>query len=225
MDDVLMLKDMRWEDCYIKDYLCISGYRVVEMDIRDEDNFEKNLAHKDVVILACENARFFFDKVEKVRLYTEIPLMVVAKTDDEWARIKVFQLGADDYITVPFQEMAFIARVQARIDQFRRLTRLFGHIRVRDLIIESLNRKVYLNNEEIIMTVKEFDILLYLAQHGNIPVAKDELYYAVWKQKAVEGTSGAVSTYVKRVRQKIEKDPFNPQYIETVWGVGYRFIS
>ena len=224
MDDVLILRDARWEDCHIKDYLSISGYRVVEIDIHDEKNFEKNLAHKDIVVLVCEGASAFFDEIERIRLHTEMPLIIIAKTDDDWARIKVFQLGADDYITAPFQEMALIARIQARIDQFRRLTKLFGHIRVRELSIEALNRKVYRNNEEVIMTVKEFDILLYLARHGNTPVSKDELYNAVWKQKAVDGVGGSVSTYVKRVRQKIEPDPDNPQYIETVWGIGYRFI-
>ena len=224
MDDVLMLRDTGWEDCHIKDYLHISGYRVMEIDVRDEKGFEKNVTQKDIVLLACENAGLFFEVVHRVRLYTEIPLMIISRSDDEWAKIKVFQLGADDYITVPFQEMALIARIQARIEQFRRLTRLFGHIRVRELSIEALNRKVYINNEEVLMTVKEFDILLYLAQHGNEPVSKDELYNAVWKQRAGEGFSGSVSTYVKKVRQKIEQDPDNPQFIETVWGVGYRFI-
>ena len=101
---------------------------------------------------------------------------------------------------------------------------MFGHIKVKDLVIEALNRRIYIKNEEVLLTAKEFDILLYLAQHANIAVPKDELYVAVWKQKAVEGIGGTLATYVKKLRQKIEVDPDNPQYIETVWGVGYRFI-
>lgn len=219
-----MLKDEQWDDCHIKDYLNIGRYRVFEIDINNEDDFEKSVLHKDIVILVCNNARMFFDKVERIRAYTEIPVMVVSRMDDEWARIKIFQIGADDYIAGEFSEMALIARIQARIEQFRRLTRLFGRIKVRDLVIESLNRRIYIDNEEVLLTVKEFDILLYLAQHGNTAVTKDELYVAVWKQKACDGIGGTIATYVKKLRQKIEADPDNPQYIETVWGVGYRFI-
>ncbi|MBR1597948.1 MAG: response regulator transcription factor [Lachnospiraceae bacterium] len=224
MDDVLLLKDELWEDCHIKDYLNISKYNVFEISIQDEKDFEKSMLHKEIVILACDNARMFFDKVERIRNYTEIPIMVISRIDDEWSKIKIFQLGADDYIAGKFNEMELIARIQARIEQFRRLTKLFGYIKVKDLVIEALNRRAYIKNEEVLLTAKEFDILVYLAQHGNSAVTKEELYTAVWKEKVVDGFSNTVVTYVKKVRQKIEPDPDNPQYIETVWGIGYRFI-
>ena len=223
-NDVLLLMDARWEDCHIKDYLSISKYKVCEIDILDEANYEKSIAHKNIIILVCENVKLFFDKVEKIRAYTDIPVMVVSRTDDEWEKIKIFQLGADDYIAGDFSELALIARIQARIAQFRRLTRLFGHIKVRDMVIEALNRRVYVKNEEVILTAKEFDILLYFAQHGNMTVTKEEIYTAVWKQKPIDSSVGIITTYVKKLRQKIETNPEAPQYIETVWGVGYRFV-
>lgn len=224
MDDILFLIDMNWKDCHLKEYLQISGYRITEIDINDVEVIDKNIAHKDLIMIVCENAVEYFERCEKLRAFTEIPIMVISKTDDEWAKIKMFRSGADDYMSEPFQEMALIARMQARIKQFKRLTRFFGYIKTRDMVIEALNRKVYLNDYEVDLTIKEFDVLLYLAQRGNSAVSREELFTAVWSSKITDGYVETVTTYVMKLRQKIEEDPDNPKYIETVWGVGYRFV-
>jgi DNA-binding response OmpR family regulator len=120
--------------------------------------------------------------------------------------------------------MALIARIQAHIKQFRRLTRFFGYIKTRDLVIEALSRRVYINDIEVNLTFKEFDILLYMAQRPNSAVTREELYTAVWSQKLIQGYADTITTYIMRLRQKIEVDPDNPKYLETIWGVGYRFV-
>ena len=224
MDDILFLLDANWKDCHLKEYLQISGYRITEMNINDVEECDKNIVHKDLILIVCENAINYFDKCAELRSFTEIPIMVVSKTNDEWAKIKMFRSGADDYMTEPFQEMALIARMQARIKQFKRLTRYFGYIKTRDMIIEALNRKVFINDNEVDLTIKEFDVLLYLAQRPNSAVTREELYNAVWRSKVSDGNVETVTTYVMKLRQKIEEDPDNPKYIETVWGVGYRFV-
>lgn len=224
MGDVLILQDLEWINCHLTDYLQIGGYRITEVNIDDIKAFEENLINKDIVIMLCENASLFFERCNEIRHSTEAPIMVISKSDDEWTKVKMFRSGADDYITEPFQGMALIARIQARIDQFQRLTRFWGYIKTRGLVIEAFNRRVFVDEVEINLTIKEFDILLYLAQRANRVVTRKELYDAVWSQRGVEGYTEAITTYVMRLRQKIEEDQDNPRYIETIWGIGYRFV-
>lgn len=225
MYDVLMLHDRKWTDCHVCDYLRISGYRVTELDVDDLDGLEHRILHMDIVMIVCEYAEICLDVCGQMREYTQLPIMIVTKTNDEWVKVKMFQTGADDYITEPYQQIVLIATIQARIEQYRRLTRLFGCIKVRDLVIEELERRAFMKGEEVLLTVKEFDILVYLAQHSDIVVTREELYNAIWKEPLAQGVNSTISTHVKRLRAKIEEDPENPKYIETVWGVGYRFVK
>ena len=224
MGDILLLYDSKCENSYLSDYLQVGGYRVTEISMDEEQLIEKRMFNKDIILVLCEDASCYSDKCHELRLNTEIPIMVISNIDDEWTKVKLFRSGVDDYIAEPFQGMALIARIQARIDQFRRLTRFSGYIKTRDLVIEAFNRRVFVNEIEINLTIKEFDILLYLAQRPNSVVTREELYNAVWSQRGVEGYAEAITTYVMRLRQNIEEDQDNPQYIETIWGVGYRFV-
>lgn len=224
MDDVLMMYDLQWEDCHLKEYLQVGGYRITEMNIFDVELFKKNSIHKDIVLVICAKPSEYFDLCREIRACTQLPIMIISKTDDEWSKIMMFRSGADDYLAEPIQEMALIARIQAHIKQFRRLTRFFGYIKTRDLVIEALSRRVYINDIEVNLTFKEFDILLYMAQRPNSAVTREELYTAVWSQKLIQGYADTITTYIMRLRQKIEVDPDNPKYLETIWGVGYRFV-
>ncbi|MGN0153980.1 MAG: response regulator transcription factor [Lachnospiraceae bacterium] len=225
MYHILLLHEMQEGDCRVKEYLQLSGFEVTEFDARTEIKFEREIKQKDLVLLICEEVEMYFYLCEKLRIITEIPIVVLTKSDDEWAKIKMFQLGVDDYLVEPCQRGELIARIQARIQQYKRLTRVFGYIQVRGLTIEVLNRKVFLNDKEILLTVKEFDVLLYLAQRANIVVKKEELYMAIWKDDLGEGFYNSVASYVKKIREKIEPNPESPKYIETIWGIGYRFVS
>lgn len=223
MDEVLIIRDRDWDECRVKEYLKISGFRVTEVS-PEEEGLNFLLPDKDAILVVCKESAVCFEKCKYLRRISELPIIVVSREDDEWTRIKMLQMGADDYITTPYREMILVAIVQTRIEQFRRLTRLFGYIRVRELVIEIMNRRVFLNGKEVHMAIKEFDILVYLAQHPDKTVTREELYNAVWKEKSLDGNGYMISTYIKKIRKKIEDDIDNPQYIETVWGVGYRFV-
>lgn len=224
LDDVLLLRDMQWQDCHIKDCLQISGYRVMEMDLDNLKGLEHRLAHKDIVVIVCEYAVKYLETCARIRVRTQLPIIVVTRSDDAWVQVKMFRIGMDDYIAEPYQEIVLLAVIQARIEQYRRLTKFLGDIEVRDLVIETINRRVCIRGEEIDLSVKEFDILLYLVRNGNTAVSKEELYEEVWKEKACSGAGSSIATYMKKLRKKIEVDPDNPQYLETVWGLGYRFV-
>ncbi|MBE5922914.1 MAG: response regulator transcription factor [Lachnospiraceae bacterium] len=224
MDEVLMIRDNTWDECRVLEYLKISNFKVTEVSPVEKD-IAYLLPGKAVVLVVSNDSAVCFEKCEQLRKCTEVPIIVVSDSDDEWTRIKMLQMGADDYITTPYREMILVATIQTRIEQFRRLTRLFGYIRVRDLVIEIINRRVFLNGREINLTIKEFDVLVFLAQRPNRIISREEIYSGVWHDKGTEYNLYCVSTYVKKIRKKIEDEYDNPQFIETVWGVGYRFVA
>lgn len=220
---IFLLHEMLGEYCRIKDYLQLSGYEVLEGDINQIEEYDETIQNVELVLLSCDDAEANFKICEGVREITQVPIIVLSKSDDEWEKIKMFQSGADDYLVEPFSQGELIARIRAHIMRYKRLTRPFGYIQVKDLEIEVFSRRVFVDRKEIIMTLKEFDVLLYLAQRPNQVVSKEELYEAVWQDELGDGYYNSVAVHVKRIRKKIEKDPENPGYIETVWGVGYRF--
>lgn len=223
MYHILLLHEVLEEPCKIKDYLQLSGYDVMEGVLEQGTEYEKQVQHKDLILLCCNEAEPYFMVCEGMRRLTQIPIIVLTEKDDEWEKIKMFQAGVDDYLVEPFKQGEIVARVQAHITRYKRLTRPFGLIQVRGLCIEVFSRRVLLNGEEVFFTAREFDVLLYLAHRPNEVVRKEELYTAIWEDELGEGYYNSVAAYIKKVRRKIEADPENPQIIETIWGVGYRF--
>ncbi|HWQ73166.1 MAG TPA: response regulator transcription factor [Desulfitobacteriaceae bacterium] len=158
----------------------------------------------------------------------EIPVLLVSAKKEEIDKIKGLSLGADDYITKPFSPGELVARVKAHLENYERLKHRFSEglvrrntLTIRGLKIEKDSRRVFVNNREVNLAQKEFDLLLYLAQNPNRVFGREELFERVWGLEAL-GDSATVTVHIARVREKIETDPSNPQYIETVWGAGYR---
>lgn len=204
-------------------YLRLSGCKVLEGELCKAAECEEMIQESDLVLIHHGQAEECIEICEYLRMFTQIPIIVLSERDDEWEKIRLFQAGLDDYIVEPFSQGELIARIQAHVNRYRRLTRPFGYIENKSLVIESLDRRVLLSGVEIFMTVKEFDLLLYLAKRPNQVITKEEIYTEVWKDEMGEGYYNAVAAYINRIRKKIEADPGNPQYIETVWGIGYRF--
>lgn len=220
---ILLLQDDNPGNKRIKDYLQLSEYHVKEVSLEDTNGLMACIYNQDLVLLCCKNVTSYFSVCARVRSLTDIPIIVLTENNDEWSKIKMFQSGADDYIEEPYRNAELVARLRARIDQYHRLTRSFGYVRVHDLTIAILNRKVYLGEDEVPLTFREFEILSYLAQRPDIVVSKEEIFHAVWKEKYVEAAYNCVASYIKKIRKKIEDGPSGYKYIETVWGVGYRF--
>ncbi|WP_206812521.1 response regulator transcription factor [Paradesulfitobacterium ferrireducens] len=159
----------------------------------------------------------------------DIPVLLVSAKKEEIDKIKGLSLGADDYITKPFSPGELVARVKAHLENYERLKHRFrdglnrsNTLTIRGLKIEKDSRRVFVNGQEVNLAQKEFDLLTYLAQNPNRVFGRDELFERVWGLEAL-GDSATVTVHIARVREKIESDPSNPQYIETVWGAGYRF--
>ncbi len=170
-----------------------------------------------------------FDICRELRKEKSVPIMMVTAKKTDIDKIRGLGLGADDYIVKPFSPSELVARVKAHIQIHERLLAEFNPdvkqeecIEIQNLRILPPSRKVYVDIEEIVLTNKEFELLFFLASNPNIVFSKEHLFERIWGLDAV-GDVATVTVHINRIREKIEKDTSNPQFIETVWGAGYRF--
>ena len=167
-----------------------------------------------------------FEICREIRKEKNIPILMVSAKKDDIDKIRGLGLGADDYITKPFSPSELVARVKAHIARYDRLVGAKPMendiIEIRGLKIDKTARRVWVNGEEKQFTTKEFDLLTFLAQNPNRVFKKEELFSEIWDMESV-GDIATVTVHIKKIREKVEVDNSKPQYIETIWGVGYRF--
>ncbi len=164
-----------------------------------------------------------YDIVKAIRNEMEIPLLIVsAKTEDIDKIRGGFGSGADDYMTKPFSPSELVARVNTHISRYERLSHQVKkddklHLKG-GLEIHQGSRRVLINGKEVQFTTKEFDLLLFMAQNANIVFSKEQLYDRIWGGEDDFGDTATVAVHIQKIRKKIEKNPSEPAYIETVWG-------
>jgi DNA-binding response OmpR family regulator len=168
-----------------------------------------------------------FDILRSMQDYKDIPVLMVSAKKEEIDKIKGLGLGADDYITKPFSPGELVARVKSHLKNYERLKNKFGDkaqsntIIIRGLELRKDSRQVFINGNEVNLAQKEFELLLYLTQNPNRVFGREELFERIWGLDAL-GDNATVTVHIGRIREKIESNPSNPQYVETVWGAGYR---
>ena len=157
--------------------------------------------------------------------YNTLIVFISALSEDE-NQLKAYEYGADDYITKPFSPSELVARVKAHLARYERLigsnVQKNDIIEIRGIRIDKTARRVWVNDEEKQFTTKEFDLLTFLAENPNHVFTKDELFSKIWDMESI-GDIATVTVHIKKIREKIEFNTAKPQYIETIWGVGYRF--
>ena len=167
-----------------------------------------------------------FEICKSIREHKNLPIIIVSAKKDDIDKIRGLGLGADDYMTKPFSPSELVARVKAHLARYERLVgapRTPNEIiEIRGLRIDKTARRVYVNGEEKQFTTKEFDLLTFLAEHPNRVFSKEELFAEIWDADLI-GDIATVTVHIKKIREKIEISTSNPQYIETIWGAGYRF--
>lgn len=228
MSKILIIED---EDSIAeleRDYLEISGYDVqVVADGKEglkvalEGDFD--LFILDLMLPNMDG----FEICKKIREKKNTPVLMVSAKKDDIDKIRGLGLGADDYITKPFSPSELVARVKAHLTRYERLIgsnheKTNDMVEIRGIKIDKTARRVWINGEERPFTTKEFDLLTFLAENPNHVYTKDELFKEIWDMESV-GDIATVTVHIKKIREKIELDTSKPQYIETIWGVGYRF--
>ncbi len=168
-----------------------------------------------------------FEICKKIREKKDTPILMISARKDDIDKIRGLGLGADDYLTKPFSPNEMVARVKAHISRYEKLSSTcrrnkHAELAIRGLVINLDARRVELNGEEILLTTKEYDLLLFLAQNPDHVFTKEALLERVWGMDYF-GDSATITVHIGKIRDKIEKDKKNEQFIETIWGVGYRF--
>ena len=210
-----------------KDYLELSNFEV-EVANDGDTGLQKGLGGDfDLIILDLMLPGVDgFEICRQIRDQKNTPIIMVSAKKDDIDKIRGLGLGADDYMTKPFSPSELVARVKAHLARYDRLIGSAAEknkiIEIRGLKIDTTARRVWVNGEEKTFTTKEFDLLAFLAAHPNHVYTKDDLFREIWDMESV-GDIATVTVHIKKIREKIELDTSNPQYIETIWGVGYRF--
>ena len=210
-----------------KDYLELSGFEVV-IENAGDTGLERALNEKfDLVVLDLMLPGMDgFEVCKIIREEKDIPILMVSAKKDDIDKIRGLGLGADDYMTKPFSPSELVARVKAHMARYDRLVssnqKTNDIVEIRGIKIDKTARRVYIDGEEKAFTTKEFDLLTFLAENPNHVYTKEELFREIWDMDSI-GDIATVTVHIKKIREKIEFDTANPQYIETIWGVGYRF--
>jgi len=228
MKRVLIVEDEQVIGEVQKDYLEAAGCEV-ELAASGDVGLARALEEDfDLVILDLMLPKVDgFEICRQIRARKNIPILMVSARKEDIDKIRGLGLGADDYMTKPFSVGELVARVKAHLARYDRLTegaraRPADEIRLRGIRIDKPSRKVFVNESEVALTSKEYDLLLFLALHPNRVFGKDELFEKIWGLES-NGDTATVTVFISKLREKIEADPSRPQYIETIWGVGYRF--
>jgi DNA-binding response OmpR family regulator len=216
-----------------KDYLAINGF---EADIAADGTLALEIIRAnqyDLLLLdVMMPGKNGFELCREIRDTVSVPILLVTAKTESVDKIRGLGFGADDYITKPFEILELVARVKSHLARYERLTRESkideppdqeeDKIVAGDLLILAQAYKVFVRGDEVKFTNREFELLLFLAKNPNIVFSKETLFGQIWGHDYI-GDTATVTVHINRIREKIEADSRNPQYIDTVWGAGYRF--
>lgn len=227
MSKILIIEDEEAIADLEKDYLELSDFQV-DIEHTGDVGLERALKGEyDLVILDLMLPGMDgFEVCKRIREKKNVPILMVSAKKDDIDKIRGLGLGADDYMTKPFSPSELVARVKAHLARYNRLVgsneKKNDIVEIRGIKIDKTARRVYVDGVEKNFTTKEFDLLTFLAENPNHVFTKEELFREIWDMDSI-GDIATVTVHIKKIREKIEYDTANPQYIETIWGVGYRF--
>ncbi|WP_405080268.1 response regulator transcription factor [Paenibacillus chitinolyticus] len=206
-------------------YLKNEGYRLLKASDGSEALELLNENEVDLIILDVMMPRM--DGIEacmKIREEKHMPIIMLSAKSQEIDKITGLSIGADDYVIKPFSPLEMLARVKSQLRRYRQLNshpaKNENEILIEDLLINLGTHKVYVEGSEVRLTPREFAILQVLARNRGQVLSMEQIYEAVWDEPFFE-SNNTVMVHIRKIREKIEKDPSRPQMIKTVWGIGY----
>ncbi len=231
MDKVLIIEDELTTAELEKNYLELTGFEVT-VESNGNSGLQQALSGNYQLII-LDLMLPGLDGVEickRIRETSEIPIIMISSKTEVVDKIRGFGVGANDYLTKPFDPGELVARVRSHLERYQKLTGRSAQTKNEVIVtgglkIDRTARRVFVDDVEKFLTTKEFDLLYFLASYPNHVFSKEELLQEVWDLNPIGADIATVTVHVKKIREKIEKDTQNPKYIETVWAVGYRFID
>jgi DNA-binding response OmpR family regulator len=229
MNKILIIEDDAAIAEIEKDFLEINGYSVtLKADgikgMEEALTGQYNLILLDLMLPGMDG----YEICKRIRDKINIPIIMVTARIEDVDKIRGLGLGADDYISKPFSPTELVARVKSNLAQYERLTAAAdGNQKAKELKFGAIRlnpqtRKIFISDNEIELKNKEYELLFFLMSNPNHVFTKEHLYERIWSMDAF-GDLKTVAVHINRIREKIEKDPQNPEYLQTVWGAGYRF--
>jgi DNA-binding response OmpR family regulator len=227
--NILIVEDDKAIADLVRDFLEINGYQAtIRMNGKEALQEAMDGAYDLVILDVMLPEMDGFEICRRLRETKFIPILMLSARKEDIDKIRALGLGADDYVTKPFSPSELMARVKAHLDRFDRLTgtgvavRKIREISIRGLLIVPDARRVTLHGEEIPLTAKEYDLLLFLAENPDRVYSKEMLLDKVWGFDHY-GDSATVTVHIGKIRDKIDRHAVELPFIETVWGAGYRF--
>jgi DNA-binding response OmpR family regulator len=210
-----------------RDYLKANGC-AVDIEVDGKRGLELGLSgNYDLIILDLMLPQIDgFEICKQIRSNLDVPILIVSARQEDLYKITSLGLGADDYITKPFSPGELVARVKSHLSRYERFSKKTQTkqeiLEIRNLWIDRSSHKVCLNGKEIYLTNKEFDLLLFMASNPNRVFTRAHLFDKLWGWDST-GDNNTVTVHIRKIREKIELDSSGIQFIETIWGAGYRF--
>ena len=227
MKRILIIEDDETIAAIERDYLVLSEFEVDIASTGNEGIAKGRSGRYDLILLDLMLPGIDgFTVCRTLRETLDIPILMVTARQEDIDKIKGLGIGADDYITKPFSPNVLVARIKANLAQYARLKNTGGpngaQIQMGNILIHEAFRRVFVDGAEVELKNKEYELLLFLMSNADIVFSKETLYERIWGYDAL-GDNATVAVHINRLREKIEKNPAQPRYIQTVWGVGYRF--
>lgn len=228
MQTVLVVDDDSDIVTALKIYLLPEGYRILEAYNGKEaiDIIEKE--HVDLILMDIMMPEMDgVTATAKLRETCNIPIILLTAKSEDTDKILGLNIGADDYITKPFNPMEVIARVRSQLRRYTTLggkTQSVDEIVVGGIVMNDESKIVTVDGDEVSLTPVEYGILKLLMTNLNRVLSSEEIYEKVWNDEAISG-DGVVAVHIRHLREKIEIDPSNPRYIKVVWGHGYKMVN
>ncbi len=226
MPKILIIEDDADIAAVERDYLEIENF---EVDIADDGviGVQKGLSGGyDLILLDLMLPRMDgFAVCRRLRETLDIPILMVTARREDIDKIRGLGLGADDYVEKPFSPSVLVARIKAHLARYRRLTGTTegkSEISLGNIRLNTDTHRVYVDGSEVELKNKEYELLLFLMLNVDTVFNREQLYERIWGMDAM-GDNATVVVHINRLREKIEKNPASPRYIQTVWGAGYRF--
>ena len=221
IEDDVNINEMLQEAFGKKGYEVVSAYSGTEGILRIEKETYQ-MVILDLMLPGMDGQQV----LKNIREKSNVPVIVLSAKDELDTKVDLLMSGASDYMTKPFSPSELVARVKAHLARYDRLVgngkKENDVVEIRGIKIDKTARRVWVNGEEKQFTTKEFDLLTFLAENPNRVFTKEELFREIWDMESI-GDIATVTVHIKKIREKIEFNTAKPQYIETIWGVGYRF--
>lgn len=227
MKRILIIEDDESIAAIERDYLVLAGFEVDIAATGGDGIAMGRSGHYDLILLDLMLPGVDgFSVCRTLRGTLDIPILMVTARQEDIDKIKGLGMGSDDYITKPFSRNVLVARIKANLAQYDRLKNSGSRDRARislgSVTLHTDTRRVFVDGTEVPLKNKEFELLYFLMSNADIVFSREALYERIWGYDAL-GDNATVAVHINRLREKIERDPSKPRYIQTVWGAGYRF--